>query len=79
MSPTRRELFVALEEMSERYPEWRLGQMLANIADWAKQPADPGAGAAAIWDIEDQELVDCIRRHFERQHFHSNSGKWPSE
>lgn len=58
MTQARQELMNALEDLSELYPEWRMGQMLTNIATWARGPT-----ASAIWDVEDEELVDVIRKH----------------
>ena len=31
----RVELFAALTELSRRYPNWRIGQLVANVAGWA--------------------------------------------
>ena len=33
--PDRAELFAALAELSRRYPHWRVGQLVANVAGWA--------------------------------------------
>jgi hypothetical protein len=56
------ELFAALREMRERYPNWRFGQMIANLATWAQ-----GAEKNQVWDIEDSALVNAARRHLERK------------
>ena len=50
----RAELWAALAELSRRYPSWRLGQLVANVADWADQGA---------WDVEDADLLRVARRH----------------
>jgi hypothetical protein len=52
----RNELFTVLEELSRRYPDWRIGQLLANVADWADQN---------VWEVEDQQLLDAARSHLE--------------
>ncbi len=44
------ELLATIAELSDRYPEWRLGQLLANVAGWADQE---------IWDIEDEQLLEA--------------------
>ena len=61
MTPIRKQILHALEEMSDRYPEWRFGQMVANISHWAKEPT-----VEAIWDVEDEEFLNGIRSHLER-------------
>jgi hypothetical protein len=53
---TRSELLAALSELSLRRPEWRLGQMLANLATTAGR-LDPGA----VWDLEDEEALAAAR------------------
>ncbi|MGL4552832.1 MAG: hypothetical protein ACRC33_16775 [Gemmataceae bacterium] len=53
----REELFQALAALARRYPEWRFGQLIANLADWADVPA---------WDIEDEQLVSVARSHLKR-------------
>ena len=50
----RAELWAALAELSRRYPDWRLGQLVANVADWADQ---------GVWDVEDSDLLRVVRRH----------------
>jgi hypothetical protein len=63
MNANRQQLLNALTEMSELYPEWRLGQMLCNISWWAKAPADAQASAEVMWDIEDDELLATVKDH----------------
>ena len=52
------ELLAVLREMRAAYPDWRLGQLVSNLAAWAK-----GADQIHIWDIEDSELVEAAQRH----------------
>ena len=54
MNTLRADLLKAIAELSERYPQWRLGQLIANVADWAEQDA---------WDVEDDQLLCVIREH----------------
>ncbi len=54
------ELFAALREMRQKYPDWRLGQMIANLSTWAR-----GTGNGQVWDVEDSELVETARRHLQ--------------
>ncbi len=77
MNATRTQLLHALEEMSERYPEWRMGQMICNLTFFAKEEPDPDSAAGNIWDIEDEELIITIREHFSRRAFFEQYGHWP--
>jgi hypothetical protein len=54
----RSEVLRALEELSEACPEYRLGQMIANLAMLAR-----GDTEGAIWDMEDAELLAAARKH----------------
>jgi hypothetical protein len=62
MTPVREEIFRKLEELSNRYPHWRFGQMVANVSYWAKEPT-----AEAIWDVEDEEFLKGITSHLEQR------------
>lgn len=57
----RREILDALGELSAVFPDWRFGQMIANLAVVARGPVDE-----AIWDVEDEELLAAIRRHLDK-------------
>jgi len=48
------ELMETIVALRRRYPDWRLGQLLANVAGWADQE---------IWDIEDEQLLAAARSH----------------
>jgi len=48
------ELFDVLAELRRCYPEWRLGQLIVNVAGWADQDA---------WDIEDERLLLAAKDH----------------
>ena len=52
-SQERADLLMAIEELCERYPHWRLGQLVANVAGWVDQE---------IWDVED-EVMAAARLH----------------
>ena len=43
-----------VERIWRQHPDWRLGQLLANLADWAEE---------SVWDIEEETLVAEIERH----------------
>jgi hypothetical protein len=61
-NPERQELLRALDELSAAFPEWRLGQMIANLAVAAR-----GATTESVWDVEDDELLAAIQRQLERR------------
>jgi hypothetical protein len=54
----RTELLAAIAQLCERYPHWRLGQLVANVAGWADQE---------IWDAEDEQLLAAARLHLQQQ------------
>jgi hypothetical protein len=56
-SQERAELLATMAELSQRYPNWRLGQLVANVAGWADQE---------IWDIEDEQLLEAARVHLQQ-------------
>jgi hypothetical protein len=53
----RADLLRAVAELCERYPHWRLGQLIANIAGWADQE---------VWDVEDQQLLSAAQSHLDQ-------------
>ena len=57
MSQIRLELLEALGELSEQFPEVRLGQLVNNLATLAKGPQ-----VEAIWDVEDKELLEAAKQ-----------------
>ncbi len=54
---TRRELLAALKELSQLFPQWRLGQMFANLATTAGR-----LDAGGVWDLEDDEALAAARK-----------------
>jgi hypothetical protein len=52
----RAKLLAAAAELSERYPNWRFGQLLANIAGWAD---------VDLWEAEDSQLIAAATAHLE--------------
>jgi hypothetical protein len=60
--PERQDLLRALGELSAAFPEWRFGQMIANLAVVAKN-----ATTESIWDVEDDELLTAVRRQLDRR------------
>ena len=64
---TREELLAALAELSKLFPEWRMGQTLANLAMAAGH-----AESGAVWDLEDGEAFAAARRLIERNAARNN-------
>jgi hypothetical protein len=62
MTPTvQDELIQAISDLQATFPDWRFGQLVANLVS-AAGATDPGA----IWDIEDEQLLIAARRLVER-------------
>jgi hypothetical protein len=57
INPNRQELLALIAELSERAPDQRLGQLVANLATLAR-----GAKIEAVWDAEDDELAAAAKR-----------------
>ena len=55
------ELLSSIAELRSLFPEWRLGQLVANLLT-----AAGATEAGAIWDIEDEQLLAAARRLIER-------------
>lgn len=55
------ELLEAVAELRQLFPDWRMGQLFANLA-----MASGAAGEGAIWEVEDKELLAAARRLIER-------------
>ncbi len=57
MTPQRIALLKAINQLAERYPEWRFGQLVSNVAGWAD---------AGLWDIDDEQLLAAATLHLEQ-------------
>jgi hypothetical protein len=53
------ELMEALAELRVLFPDWRVGQMIASLALAAGRDG-------AVWDIEDEQLLEAARQLIER-------------
>ncbi len=62
-SELRQQVLAALDELSDSYPDWRFGQMIANLALVARGPENE-----SVWDMEDEELLAAIRWQLEQRH-----------
>ena len=59
MAATRADVLEALEMLWDKYPTMRLGQLITNVAVFARGPE----GAEQVWDLENDELLETIRKH----------------
>ena len=59
-SEVRRQLLRALDELGAYTADVRFGQLLANLSYMAK-----GFTTEAIWDVEDEELLEAAQNQFE--------------
>jgi hypothetical protein len=60
-APTNDELIGALSELRSLFPDWRLGQLVANLALAAGRDGD-----GAVWEVEDEQLLAAARRLIQR-------------
>lgn len=51
------EVLEEIEHLWRLHPDWRLGQLISNLAAWS----DPVEGS--VYDIEDDALVEEVHRH----------------
>jgi hypothetical protein len=58
INPVRKEILHLLEQLSELTPDVRFGQLIANLSYLALEPT-----TEAIWDMEDEQLLNTIRQH----------------
>jgi hypothetical protein len=57
MTPERTALLKAISQLAERYPNWRFGQLISNVAGWAD---------ADLWNIEDEQILAAALAHLEQ-------------
>lgn len=55
---TTRSLTDALSQLQAMYPDWRYGQLVANVASWAgkDRPVD-------VWEVDDEQLLAAAVDH----------------
>ena len=54
------DVLARVEELWRQYPEWRLGQLLCNVAAWADPTPE------SVWVVEDDEVVAQIEEHLQK-------------
>ena len=55
------ELLEAISKLRSLFPDWRMGQLVANLVT-----AAGGMDAGDIWDMEDEKLLEAARRLIDR-------------
>ena len=58
MADQLQELVATLIKLKERYPHWRFGQLVCNVAAWSGETA-PGE----IWDVSDEAMLTAAKAH----------------
>lgn len=66
MNSSRHELVAALLELTQMHPEWRYGQLVANVAAWAGGD-EPGN----VWDVSDADMLKAAREHLRTRALHA--------
>jgi hypothetical protein len=74
IDPTRQELLLQLERISELAPEVRFGQLVANLAFLAAGPWNK-----TLWDLEDDDLLEALRRHVRELEQRETASAAPTE
>jgi hypothetical protein len=64
-SSTSDQLLAAMAELRSLFPDWRVGQLVANLTQAAGRDRE-----GAIWDVEDDELLAAARRLIDRNRPH---------
>jgi hypothetical protein len=67
------ELIEAISELRVLFPDWRMGQLVANLV-----MAAGGTDGSAIWDIEDEQLLAAARRLVTRNRGRQTSNAEPA-
>jgi hypothetical protein len=67
------ELTQAIVELRALFPDWRMGQLVANLV-----MAAGGTDGSGIWDIEDDRLLAAARRLIHRNRGRQANGASPA-
>ncbi len=62
MTQIRLEVLQVLEQLSECYPDQRIGQLVSNFCYLAKGP-----NVEAIYDVEDEEFLRAAKEHLRKK------------
>jgi hypothetical protein len=58
----REETIKKVMELWDKYPDWRLGQLLCNVATWSRGP-----DKSTVWDVTNNEIIDAINSHLSKE------------
>jgi hypothetical protein len=58
---TADELIEAIAELRRLFPDWRMGQLIANLT-----MAAGASDEVAVWDVKDEDLLRAARRLIDR-------------
>ncbi|MCP4348831.1 MAG: hypothetical protein GY795_25410 [Desulfobacterales bacterium] len=61
MTSDREKLLKLLVQLCEIYPDMRFGQLVINLAQWARGP-----DISAAWDATDEELIQAAEKNIQR-------------
>jgi hypothetical protein len=67
------ELIEAVSGLRLLFPDWRMGQLVANLV-----MAAGGTDSSAIWEIEDQHMLAAARRLIDRNRGREASNAEPA-
>ena len=67
-SKQRKRLLNLVDELGQRFPDWRFGQLICNAAEWAD---------VEMWDIEDGPLLAALEAHLNQRSVSSRKAKSP--
>ncbi len=56
-SQDRTVLLESIAQLWERYPNWRFGQLVANVAGWTD---------VNVWDVEDDQFLAAAQTHLQQ-------------
>jgi hypothetical protein len=59
MNSNKKELLDLIAQLCEKYPDMRVGQLVTNLAQWAKGPV-----VSATWDATNDEMIAATKKIF---------------
>jgi hypothetical protein len=64
------QLLEMIATLCDRFPDWRFGQLVSNVAGWAD---------VDIWDVEDDQLGDAIQNYLVNSEQHERHSLEPQQ
>ena len=59
---TKEETIKKVMEIWDLYPDWRLGQLLCNLAVWER-----GTKADEVWELTNEEIIKSVNSHLKKK------------